>query len=320
MAAMPAPNYCPKCGHKPPDDARFCPTCGQLMVGGVDQPVVETSTAVAVPRSESPGAERGVRGWLDRRKAQHEEQLAEDERFQAAVAKLRDGDDSAETLAELASLVDPRHARDSCAALIAFSEALLKDDRITLDDEAAWARVSDALGVKPADLATNQFAGILTQLAIGRINDGRLPVVPPGGSRLLVKPGEIVHVEKTASLMKEVIDREFQGGSSGISIPLGKGVRYRTGSFRGKSVVVGSHLEAADTGILSVSSRRVVFMGNRKTIDTPYTKLAGLDVYTDGLRVHCSSRQTASLFTMAKGAEVVAATIQAAVHRAEDIT
>lgn len=275
------------------------------------------STAVTDPRAESPH-EGGVRGWLDRRKLQHEEQTLEDGRYQAALGKLRSGDDSPETLAELSNLADQRHTKDSCAALIAYSEALLHDDRITPEEEAVWERVSDALGVKSADLATRQFAGILTQLAIGRINDGRLSVIPPGGARLMVKPGEIVHIEVTASLMKEVIDREFQGGSSGISVPLGKGLRYRTGSFRGKSVVVGSHLEAADTGTLSVSSRRVVFMGNRKTIDTPYAKLAGLDVYTDGVRLHASNRQAASLFTMAKGAEVIAATIHAASRRAED--
>ena len=42
--------------------------------------------------------------------------------------------------------------------------------------------------------------------------------------------------------MKEVIDREFRGGSRGVSVPIAKGVRFRTGSFRGKSVVGGSHM------------------------------------------------------------------------------
>jgi hypothetical protein len=42
--------------------------------------------------------------------------------------------------------------------------------------------------------------------------------------------------------MREVIDREFRGGSRGVSVPIAKGVRFRTGSFRGKSVVGGSHM------------------------------------------------------------------------------
>jgi hypothetical protein len=92
-------------------------------------------------------------------------------------------------------------------------------------------------------------------------------------------------------------------------------VRFRTGSFRGQSVVVGSHLAAADTGIISVSSKRVVFLGTRKTIDTPYAKLASLDAFSDGIRIHASNRQGAPLFRLPVGGQVVAAAIQAAAQR-----
>lgn len=53
-------------------------------------------------------------------------------------------------------------------------------------------------------------------------------------------------------------------------------------------------------------------MGTRKTIETPYSKLAGIDMFTGGVRIHASNRQTARLLKVGIGGEVIAATIQAA--------
>jgi hypothetical protein len=255
-----------------------CPECG-LAVGTHGAATAEPSLPATMDEGtsgveEQPAAARaagesGVRGWLNRRKAEHDERRLEDDRYRAALAKVRGGDDSAETLAELRGLADPRHRSDAHAALLAFSDGLLADDLLSSTEEERWQEVGDALGVTQADLNRPEFKGLLVHLTIARINDGRLPEVPAGQARLMAKRGEIVHLETGAALMKEVIDREFRGGSRGVSVPIAKGVRFRTGSFRGKSVVVGSHMEAADTGIISVSSKRIVFMGTRKTIETP---------------------------------------------------
>jgi hypothetical protein len=276
----------------------------------------ELTPAVQVPvASPDVASEGGVRGWLNRRKAEHDQRKVEDDRYRDALAKVRGGDASAETLAELRGLADPRHRSDAHAALLAFSDGLLADDLLSTTEEERWQEVGDALGVTQADLNRPEFEGLLVRLTIARINDGRLPEVPAGQARLMAKRGEIVHLETGAALMKEVIEREFRGGSRGVSVPIAKGVRFRTGSFRGKSVVVGSHLEAADTGIISVSSKRVVFMGTRKTIDTAYAKLASLDAFSDGIRIHASNRQGAPLFKIPVGGQVVAAAIQAAAQR-----
>ena len=93
-------------------------------------------------------------------------------------------------------------------------------------------------------------------------------------------------------------------------------MRYRTGAFRGKNVVVGTHLATADTGPIVISSTRIAFLGERKTIETLYTKLAGIDAYSDGIRIHASNRQTAPLFKVGIDGQVIAATVQAAAQRA----
>lgn len=289
---------------------KFCPECGLPVAH--DEPA---AAEPAPPATTDEDVEGGVRGWLHRRKADHDQRQLDDDRYQAALAKLRGGDDSPETLEQLRGLADPRHRSDAHAAFLAYSQRLLADDLLSTTEESRWQGVADVLGVAQNDLNLPEFNGLLAHLTIARINDGRLPEVPAGQAHLMAKRGEIVHIETGAVLMKEVIDREFRGGSRGVSIPIVKGVRFRTGSFRGQSVVVGSHLAAADTGIISVSSKRVVFLGTRKTIDTPYAKLASLDAFSDGIRIHASNRQGAPLFRLPVGGQVVAAAIQAAAQR-----
>jgi ribosomal protein L21E len=133
-----------------------------------------------------------------------------------------------------------------------------------------------------------------------------------------VKKGEMVHIECAASLMKEVAIRQYQGGYSGFSIPLGKtGIRYKVGGSRGHSVEVGTQLNVADSGVLSVTNKRVVYSGTRKTVDMPYSKLVNLGVYNDGLQFHLSNRVNAPLFQVPRGSQVVAAIVNAAAQRAE---
>lgn len=259
--------------------------------------------------------EHGLRGWFAHRKQEHERDQARDAQYRAALARLRGGDDSPQTLAELRKLADRRSQKEAREALLAYSERLLVDDVLSRDEETHWEEVCDALGCT-AELAAPEFRELTARVSIAELNDGRLPELAPGKSHLIAKRGEIVHLETGAALMKEVMDREFRGGSQGVSIPIGLGVRYRTSAFRGRSVVVGSHLALADEGPIIVSSKRIVFMGARKTIETPYSKLAGIDVFTDGIRIHASNRQTTPLFKVGIGGEVVAATIQAAAQRA----
>lgn len=269
----------------------------------------------ALPGDSPEHEEHGLRGWLAHRKEEHEREDARDAQYRAALARLRGGDDSPEMLAELRGLADRRSKTMAREALTAYSERLLVDDVLSHDEETHWEEVCDALGCT-SELAEPEFRALTARIWIAEINDGRLPELAPGQSHLLLKRGETVHLETGAALVKEVVDREFRGGSQGLSIPLGHGLRYRTSAFRGKSVVVGSHLAVVDEGPIVVSSSRIVFMGARRTMETPYSKLAGVDMFSDGVRIHASNRQTAQLFKVGIGGEVIAATIQAAAQRA----
>jgi hypothetical protein len=200
------------------------------------------------------------------------------------------------------------------AAFRRYAEMVLADDVLDEDEEAALVDLAAALGVDQDTLET-RHRPILNRLVVARVNDGRLPILD--APRLMIKEGEVVHLETPAALLKEVAIREYRGGYGGVSFRIAKGVRYHTGGMRGRSVVVGSELQTADTGVLSISSRRAVFIGTSKTIEFAYARLVNIEVFTDGIRFHVSNRQSAPLFRVESG-DVVAAVLNAAAQRFKD--
>ncbi len=193
--------------------------------------------------------------------------------------------------------------------------AAVADDILTPEEDSHLANLMAALNLSWDQVRT--VDPLLPDRAlVSAVNGGNLPEVP--SPRLMAKKGETVHIECAASLMKEVSIRQYQGGYSGFSFPIGKtGIRYRVGGTRGHSVEVGTKLNVADSGILAVTNKRVVYMGSRKTVEMPYAKLANLTVYPDGLEFHMSNRVNAPIFQMPHGIDVVAAIVHAAAQRAE---
>lgn len=138
-------------------------------------------------------------------------------------------------------------------------------------------------------------------------------------TRLLLPDGETAVYDAPADLIKEVIARGWQGASQGISVPVGRGVRYRVGSTRGRLVTTSAGWTAADEGRLTVTTRQVVYHGIRKTLAFPFKKTLSLTVYTDGVGLGVSSRQAASLFRV-DDPDTLAAVIAAAVDHGQDAT
>jgi hypothetical protein len=191
-----------------------------------------------------------------------------------------------------------------------FMDSVLEDDILSIEEEKAMFAVGAALGIQQEQF-DRDFQSYVLRLTVARVNDGRLPELP--NPRLLLKKGEICHLEASASLLKEVAVREWQAGHSGFSFRVAKGMRYHTGSTRGRSVVVGTHVVAEDTGYLSVTSHRAVFVGTRKTLEHSYAKLVGMNVYEDGVTFSVTNRQKASTIQVPPGhADVIAAIINSA--------
>ena len=82
-------------------------------------------------------------------------------------------------------------------------------------------------------------------------------------------------------------------------------------------VTIGSHWTDTDKGALTLTDRRLVYHGERQTIEFPLAKLATLNVYGDAIAVGVTNRKTNSHFR-AHIPELVAGLIQGAASH-EDI-
>jgi hypothetical protein len=202
----------------------------------------------------------------------------------------------------------------NAGALRSYVETALADDLLTEDEEHSFSDVAQALGYDEDKIAT-QHPDLLQRMVVAKVNDGRLPEIDD--PYLMTKRGEIVHAEAPASLLKEVVKRQMRAGYGGVSFRITKGVRFHTGLARGHSVVTGTEIQVADRGVLSVSSKRVVFSGQRSTIEVPYTKLVGLNVFENAVQLNASNRKNVPVFQL-EAAEPIAATINAAVQRTEE--
>jgi hypothetical protein len=285
---------CPNCGHhaKEPDDAAdfLCPQCHQ------------------------PGpwaTEQQVTGW-------HAQQAAR-ATYEEVLLELGAGAEVTPMLTKIsesgkAAMYDPAElAKRNAETLMQVARAAVSDDLITPEESSHLGQLRAALGVTWEDVRSVD-PELVSDLSIAQINGGILPEV--ASPHLLAKKDEIVHIETNASLLKEVAVRQWQGGSSGFSIPLGKsGVRYRVGATRGHSVEVGTRMNVADSGLLAVTSNRILYVGARKTVDVALAKLVAVNAFKDGLELHASNRVNAVIFHIPEGAGVVAAIITAASQR-----
>jgi hypothetical protein len=159
-------------------------------------------------------------------------------------------------------------ARDSAGGEIGRSARRMVEangGKLSQSDEHTPMEQIRSRGLDPDALSSSQ-SSIGEVIFTAQARDGRLPVVDHPS--LFAEPGEVVHYELPAALLKEVVDRRYQAGYGGVSVRMTKRVSVRTGGVRGKQVVVRSHIEGADQGTLSVTSTRVVLKGARRRSST----------------------------------------------------
>jgi hypothetical protein len=255
---------------------------------------------------------------LDRVHAEHAEQAAQRQAYSDVLAKLpAPGADIPAILAALpsSSAFNPKDlTMVQTNAFQTLAYAMLADDILDETEERNLLAAGQALGVT-TDRLNHEFAPLLERLVIAQVNNGRLPSVDASDVRVPLKSGETAHIVSSAALIKWHDVKEWRGANHGFSFRVAKGVYYRTGQTRGHIVTTGQQLATEDTGVLTITNRRVVFNGSRKALEFDYKKLVDVEVYTDGLKLAVSNRQAPSVLRTSRSGDLLAAIINAAASR-----
>jgi len=167
--------------------------------------------------------------------------------------------------------------------------------RITEQEQIPlWNRRRCTFGVTFTGGLGNQTARYLRQLEAWLVSlrrnallTGALATVTPVG--VAVQPGESFYIQVPATYFEEKSVREFSGGTSGVSIPIAYGIRYRVGSIRGRSWTR-QELQQDDAGSLLIGSNRLVFVGARRTLSIPLRSVTTVETFTDGMRVGIANK------------------------------
>ncbi len=117
-----------------------------------------------------------------------------------------------------------------------------------------------------------------------------------GNSPVLLKRKEELQVVlPNMALWEPRSVRQSVGGYGGPSFRIAKGVSWRLGAFKAQSE---SHeeLRAIDQGRFTLTSKRLVFSGAKRTVDINLNKLVSIEPYSDGIAVRTSGRQKTQYF------------------------
>lgn len=259
---------------------------------------------------------RKAKEKFDASQANKREQSAQRAAYSAAVMQL--AQPGADVQAILKSLPgstafksngDKQRLHDQ--AFTAIANAMLEDDLLDLREEEGLLAAADALGVTN-DRLNLEYKSILERVLVAKVNDGRLPVLDEADVRLPLKGGEIAHLTTPATLYKWQSVREYKSGGGGFTLRVMKGVYYHTGRTTGRSVIVGQNLVPDDSGILTITNKRAVFSGAKKSLQFEYTKLLDVELFTDGIKLAVSNRQSPSLMKFDVSGDVVGAVLNAA--------
>lgn len=200
-----------------------------------------------------------------------------------------------------------------CEAYNSIVSAALADRRVTEHEASALQEIARKLRI-PAEVRSQSMGLISSYRTAYEIECGNLPVVNPGG--VVMKRGEVAHWIEPATLLEEkTVSRKYVGGSHGVSFRIMKGVSYRIGASRGRMVSETGIVPVAN-GYFVITNQRLVFSGDRKSVNAPYTKILDMSLYTDGLNFSLTSRQKPILvkFSNSQNGEIVGALVSYALN------
>jgi len=127
---------------------------------------------------------------------------------------------------------------------------------------------------------------------------GILPELYLIGSKLILKKHETLHLhEYPVELLEEKTKTySYRSKSIGVRVKVTKGV-YLTPRVGGGTIKVNeSSIESIDNGELYLTSKRLVFIGEKKTLNIQLKKILVVEEYSDAIKIGREGKQKAEYF------------------------
>ena len=164
----------------------------------------------------------------------------------------------------------------------------LEDDILTEEEEQALMVFAESFSLEQKDLdQAGAYSGVAKAAVIRDILEGTLPqrMSVVGDLPFNFQKGEsIVWLFSEATYHEQRMRTHYEGGHSGVSIRVAKGLYYRTGGFRGHPVKTAEMVNMG-MGLLGVTDKHIYFAGPTKAFRVKYDKIVSFTPYSDGIGI-----------------------------------
>lgn len=165
-----------------------------------------------------------------------------------------------------------------------------------LDDsqQARLAHFMEKFGLSKEDLnQSHAFERMVKGITLREVMHGEIPKHFTLTGNLpvnLQKSEQVVWAFPNTEYLEDRTHREYVGRSAGVSVRIVKGVYYHTSGFQGYPVDK-TVRQLVDTGLFVVTDKNIYFVGPRKSLRVPYSKIVSFQPFSDGMGL---SRDAAS--------------------------
>lgn len=211
-----------------------------------------------------------------------------DQTIKAAIADNRLSPEEREVLRRVESdLRLPEHIatdlfkKNSVQLLNDYVTKAIADQRLSPDEEAEINAIAESLGVNVSYDAKTKIALDKYRL-FWLVENGQIPETDTG---IKLQSGEKGYFFTHADLYeKRTVARRIRYGGPTARIRIMKGIYYSAGDI-GVQKVTEDITQKQDTGKLILTSKRLLFMGNRKNTVIRLNKIVDLTPYSNGIEV-----------------------------------
>lgn len=246
----------------------------------------------------SCGHSLGVSGWFSSRMICQSCEANGQLMLRQIVSKIRPGADFDQALGEFEATVAKYHLdsestqRMKNAAIENLMRAVLAADKVSNDD---LLRIVDVIKKHPmkagGDLTVLQgLADAVNKRVVIDNWDPKDPPAVEACSGLFLQPGEMCHWEEIARIMEQRVHREYAGVSQGVSVPLGHGLRYRVGAFKGAPIDK-AYMADCGPGRLHITSQRVCFAGEQQSAAIEWKKIINVSGFSEGFSIQTGAKK-----------------------------
>lgn len=124
------------------------------------------------------------------------------------------------------------------------------------------------------------------------IRNGQIPHLSLESPVLLKKDEELILSIPNVSLLEP--RAVTTGGYGGPSIRVAKGISFRVGAFQAQSHDV---LKNIDQGVFTLTNKRIVFSGSKRSSNIPLGKIISIEPYSDAIALRREGKEKTQYFT-----------------------